>query len=365
MSDEGAWFHCGRCGHLFRGAVGRMCPRCGGHPVVEEKELAFLEAAREAAREIPSGGVSAPAPDRRKHRRRKPRSGLAMFVIGWLVFLGLLAGLVTYVRNRQAGESGGSMWVTDAAEDQRVFNDAYQKCSKMVGTFLTDTTPEGRAKLVHDRAETLRKMVRSGGAALRAGEDEKWEWQRFSEIKIGGGRAFEGVVVFADGKRGEFVFLPEGDEDWGIDWANLVRYSDHPWPLFLSGDTPATGEFRLLARRRAGPSGQMGDVTSIVFFGPDAWHPKEPGVRSPEVEIAPGSREATMLREAFKARDDGHGAFGSKLCGDDPAAMVRVRVKLRREPPREEGDEPRIELEELLACHWLSVDDPGVDVGDE
>lgn len=366
MAEEAGWFHCGRCGHLFQGVVGQSCPECGGHPVVEEKEVAFLEAANQFRSGTAMTEV-AKKPDKAKgknRRRKKKRGGLVVFVVGWLVFLGLLAGIANFLRRRNAEGEWKAGQVTEVAEDHRILNEAYGDCTRKVTEFLSRTTPEQRVQTVHDPTETLRRMVRFGGISLRVDEEVDWEWQRFTPLEIEGERAFEGVAQFGDGRRAEFVFLPDGDESWGIDWPNLVRYSEHPWPLFLSGSTPPTGEFRLLARRRAGSSGEVGDVTRIVLFAPDPWRPREIGGRSPEVEVLPGSRTARMLEEAFEQREDGRGALGSQLQNEDPVSMVRVRVKLRR-TDAENGDQPAIEIEELIACHWLSVDDPGVDTGED
>lgn len=364
MAEEGEWYHCGRCGHLFRGVAGQRCAECGGNPVVGEREVAMWQAARHA------GGGEPPVPHRAAsgaapRRSRKRHGGLRKFVVGWVLFLGLLAGLATFMKKEAAGDAGGQEPVTAAAEDQRVLGEAFRQCTERVRQFLRETTPEQQAKLVHDRGATLRGMVRLGGTGLRLSEDEEWQWQRFSPLEIGGAKAFEGVIVFADGKRAEFAFLPDENGEWNIDWANLVRYSDHPWPLFLSGDTPATGEFRLLARRRAGSDGRRGDATSLVLFAPERWDPKQTAGRSPRIDVAPGSPEARLLELAFEARDAGRGAFGSRLHAEDPAAMVRVRVKLRRGQTEDEGAEPPLEIEELLACHWLSVEDPGFGEEDE
>ncbi|WP_396261457.1 hypothetical protein [Haloferula sp. A504] len=344
--------------------MGQSCPECGGHPVVEEKEITFLQAASQFRSE--ASAKPAPASPRKPARRRKrKKGGLMLFVVGWFVFLVLLVGLVSFLRQNEGSGSGSGGSVTEAAEDQRALNEAWQKCSEQVADFLKETMPERRVKAVHDPTETLRRMVRYGGVSLRIDDEEERKWKRFQPIDIDGQRAYEGVMEFADGRRAEFVFLPEADGEFGIDWPNLVRYSEHPWSLFLSGSAPPTGEFRLLARRRAGSSGQVGDVTSIVLFAPDPWDPERLGPRSPEVEVAPGSRTARMLEAAFRLREDESGAFGSKLQQEDPRSMVRIRAKLRRHDPGGEGESARFEIDEILGCHWISVEDPGVDVPDE
>ena len=368
MAEEGGWFHCGRCGHLFRGVVGQSCNDCGGHPVVEDKEITFLQAASQFRQEKSAGSAKPTprsTPKKPARRRKRKKGGLMLFVVGWFVFLILLVGLVAFLRQNEGSGEGAGTSVTDAAEGQRELGEAYHACYRKVTEFLNESTPERRVKVVHEPTETLRRMVRYGGVSLRVAEDEEKSWNFFQPIEIDGERAYEGVVKLQDGRRAEFVFLEGEDGEWGIDWANLVRYSEHPWPLFLSGSTPSTGEFRLLARRRAGSSGQRGDVTSIVLFAPDPWNPDRLGSRSPEVRVDRGSRTAMMLEEAFRDREDEKGPFGSKLQEEDPRSMVRIRAKLRRHEPDGQGETARIEIEELLACHWMSVDQPGVDVLDE
>lgn len=368
MAEEGGWFHCGRCGHLFRGVVGQSCSDCGGHPVVEDKEITFLQAAsqfrhEESAKSATPAPKSAPKKPARRNKRKK--GGLVLFVVGWFAFLIVLVGLVAFLRQNEGSGEGSGTTVTDAAEGQREFREAYQECYQQVTEFLNESMPERRVKAVHDPTETLRRMVRYGGVSLRVAEDEKKAWEQFQRIEIDGERAYEGVVELEDGRRAEFVFLKGEDGKLRIDWSNLVRYSEHPWPLFLAGSTPSTGEFRLLARRRAGSSGQFGDVTSIVLVAPDPWNPDRLGSRSPEVRVDRGSRTAMMLEEAFRDREDEKGPFGSRLQEKDPRSMVRIRAKLRRHEPEGQGESARIEIEELLGCHWMSVDQPGVSVPDE
>jgi DNA-directed RNA polymerase subunit RPC12/RpoP len=358
MAEDEGWLHCGRCGHMFRGALGARCPSCGGRPVVEEKELAFLRATR-AAKDGATKSSGGTPRSGRKSGSRKTRSGLTLFVVGWVAFLGLVVGLVEMVRRGAGdGQAAGDSFTMGNEEQQRT-GEAYRECNQRVTEFFHEGTPEGRARLVFQPQRTLRRMARSGGTEPLLKEGDKANWESFDAIDIAGQRAYEGTMKLDDGRRTEFVFLKGDDGEWRIDWANLVRDSDYPWFQFLAGDTPPSGEFRLLARRRTGELGGVGDVTSIVLYAPDPWKPGQLGRRSPEVQIAPGSRAAEMLARAFEDRAEGRGAFGSRLQSEDPPGMVRVRVKLRYHEP-EVGEEPRIELEELVACHWMSVSGPGV-----
>ena len=49
--------------------------------------------------------------------------------------------------------------------------------------------------------------------------------------------------------------------------------------------------------------------------------------------------------------------FGSKLASIDPDDMIRVRVNVRRTGFE---DERKYEITAVKACHWFSLDDPGV-----
>jgi len=58
------------------------------------------------------------------------------------------------------------------------------------------------------------------------------------------------------------------------------------------------------------------------------------------------------IEEAFVARQQGVGPFGSRLVQHDPDDMIRLRVRIRRE-----GEDERVfHLDELFACHWLQLE---------
>lgn len=366
MSDVGGWYHCGRCGHLFREAEAGRCPKCGRTPVVDEAELAFLQATRDAEPEVKAAEMPAYEPDERHGRRRRKgkekkgrRAGLVGFVIGWILFLGLAVFIVHVSRQKEGSEGVDERSLSETAEESRALNEAAMLAQQELTSFFEEQAPESRASLVHEPQETLRKMVRYTGPVLRYDELPEWQWESFRGMELPEGKAYVGVVNLEDERRAEFVFLPDEKGERKIDWPNLVRFSEHPWPLFLSGDTPDRGEFRLLARRQAGSSGEQGDVSRLELLEPDPWHPEQAGTSSARVEVNPRSATGRMLREAFEARDAGEGAFGGALEVKDPHAMVRIRARLHRDA------EGKITIEELIACHWLSIDAPGFGVPED
>ena len=66
-----------------------------------------------------------------------------------------------------------------------------------------------------------------------------------------------------------------------------------------------------------------------------------------------------LLAAAFKRHAKGEPAYASKLPYLEPPDMLRVRVRVRRLPADAEGAFS-FELVKVLACHWMSFDDPAV-----
>lgn len=357
-----AWFHCGRCGALTHGAVGSACSDCGEDPVVQESEIAFVEAANSALATLQ--GPSGPATALGKNAGRWPGSGkskgLAVFVAVWVLLLGSIVGLVTWMRSK-----GGMVEVeTDTFADktaQSQFNrDAYQACYLSAVSFLRSEAAESRSRFVLHPLDTLRLMARSGTRVPVLATDEQLRIEFFEGFDSPESRAFQSAWVMPNNERIELVFLQDEDDAWKIDWQNLVRYSDKPWGLFLSGRGASVGEFRLLARKRASATGGEGDVSRLMFLEPRPWEPGRFGRSSPEIRIDPGSEIGRQLKSAFAMRKGSVGAFGTRLADKDPKGMIRVRVVLRRSDEKEEHGEWRFTVEKLLACHWMQFDELGL-----
>jgi hypothetical protein len=171
------------------------------------------------------------------------------------------------------------------------------------------------------------------------------------------GKAIETVWEIERSRKLEAVFFPDETGVWKIDWANMVRYSDHDWSLFLAGSGNDEGEFRLLARRRSEDHSGKGRVGSVVLIAPQPGLLGETGVHSPEVKVDPGSRIGRVLAKAFANRDADEGPYGSEAFRHDPRGMIRLRVRVMRE-----GDAERsFVIREILACHWYDFDDLGLE----
>jgi hypothetical protein len=330
--------------------------------VVEESEFAFIQAGRKSLRSLREGQASAPVSGAGLDHRRsgKRMKGVAVFVTLWVLFLGAVVGLVTWMRSgspETTEDPGDSM--LEQAENARFIEDAYHLCYETVMEFLHTSVVETRVQYVRDPLKTIRMMTRVVNRAPILGPDDKPRLEFFDRFETAEGPAMQSVWIMPEGERLEFVFAQDGKDSWKIDWPNLVRYSEEPWSLFVSGNGPDVGEFRLLARRRASSTGGQGDVSRLMLLEPRPWDPGQVGLSSPEVQVDPASEIGQQLKTAFAMREGGKGAFGARLEEKDPKGMIRVRVVLRRSKEKDEHGEWGFEIEKLIACHWLSFEESG------
>ncbi|MBC8126694.1 MAG: hypothetical protein H8M99_06055 [Gloeobacteraceae cyanobacterium ES-bin-144] len=160
-----------------------------------------------------------------------------------------------------------------------------------------------------------------------------------------------------DGRKIESVFRLENDE-WKLDWKHFAQYSAYPWPLFLAGSGPAEGEFRLLARERLAVELRSNETISIVLYAPHFGNPETTGYQSPEFVIPRKNEDGKLLETAFKLEKIGKQPFNPDLPNLAPEEMIRVRVNVRR---YETDSERKFEITKVIACHWYSIDAPGMD----
>ncbi len=298
------------------------------------------------------------------HGERKRRSNGMVWktVGGWLV---LLMAIVLIVRpfsgdapERVDTDGGNTFAGTGADESMAFLEDALPKCQQALTGFLQSSAPEERNQFVFSPIRTASRMARFYALNPVAKVDP-------GTLRFGGSgvlrlpeeNAIETRWTDDQGREIEVVFRKEQDE-WRIDWPHFVRESDYPWPLFLAGDGESEGEFRLLARERLAEERKPGDPISLVLHAPRFGDPKDEGPGSPEILVTSDTREGRLIDAAFRARRDGVMVYGSSLKSQDPGGMIRLRVRIQR-VPKESGY--GFQIAELIACHWLSVDDPGID----
>lgn len=355
------WFHCGRCGSLFQALPGdpgvRLCPNCGADPSPGIAET----------RPGPHGATNhedAANHGARTVRKRRNRNFMLKLMAGWTL---LLALIVMGARKIWPGEAPAPR-VTPAAvseaaaapsaEDTALYQNAAPACADVFANFLAAGTPEARNQFVLSPVSTASRMAHFLSLNPMPDIDP-------ASLKLTGsglltlpeGKAFEARWETADGKTLETVFRQENGE-WRLDWEHFARYSDHPWPLFLAGTGPDEGEFRLLARERLAEERKGENTISLVLYAPRFGKPHETGFQSPEFLVSRQTSDGKLLDSAFKMARGGGRMFGSRLPGFDPEGMIRVRVKVRRM----EGESERTyQITAVKTCHWLSLEDPGVD----
>lgn len=373
--DTTSWFHCGRCGSLFRspirGLEHRKCISCGQDPSLGTQPAVVAAAPpvrrertphAEAAGQEDGESSSSPGRESRSAQRSKGNRVLWKIVVGWLVFLGLLiygARVIWNVQPARVDTDGTSAFTGTAADERkRLLDDALPLCQQALLGFLQATSPEQRNQFVFSPVRTASRMARFYSMnPLLTLDPNKLVFTGASTLDLPDEIAVE--MRWSDGRGKDLdVVFREENGDWRIDWSHFVRESDYPWQLFLAGDGEPEGEFRLLARERLADERGPGAPISLVLHAPRFAEPGNEGLRSPEILVESTSPNGKLLDAAFRARRAGRELFGSTLAHLDPSGMIRVRVKVRRV---EEEFQRTFEITDVIACHWLTLDAPGVD----
>jgi hypothetical protein len=177
-------------------------------------------------------------------------------------------------------------------------------------------------------------------------------------IHLSKGRAIETQWSFKDNRVIDVVFMQVNGQ-WRLDWEHYTRYSYYSLVSFLAEKGNEFGEFRLLARERLAEERKDKDSLSIMFYTPQFGYPGNTGFSSPEFIVPRKSKNGRLLDAAFKLERSGQRPFDVKLRKIDPDGLIRVRVRIRRVG---EGTDRRFELQDVVACHWYSSDEPGMDI---
>jgi hypothetical protein len=285
---------------------------------------------------------------------------------GWILLLALIIGGARLLWHdetaTETSQSTAAEASTVSAEDIVLLEKAVPDCIQGFSRYLAAGGPEQSNPFVHKPVETLSRMVRFYNEnPLTSVEASSLKLTGKSILRRDGAKDIELQWDSSQGLKIDTVFRKEGDE-WKLDWEHFARFSDYPWPLFLAGSGPSEGEFRLLARERlADERKDLSDI-SLVFYTPRFGHPDEASVQSPEFLISRNSPDGRLLDAAFKHARKGGRVFDSRLTSLDPNGMIRVRVKIRR---IDQGEARKFEITDVVACHWLSVNEPGIKIPED
>lgn len=368
------WYHCGRCGSLFQSAIGweeeRRCPHCGLKPDTGSRPI-HVDRLPESERSLAAfdkTGDAYPESGQRAVRKKRKKSLMMKFLVCWVVGMCLLIWIRTYHFQQKAGEDDGFQKDgvkfakgTMADENVALLSLAMPECHKALAGFLTGGAPEIRNQFVAHPIETAGIMARfykNNPFPNLVAADLKRTGQQL--LKAGDEWMIE--TRWSDGKGQEFdaVFRRDGAV-WKLDWEHFSRYGDYSWPLFLAGEGPDVVEFRLLARKAG--AGEKAEVTGsrlrFTLLSPVFGKPAEAGMESPEFVVNRHSDEGLLLDAAFDSKVSGHSLFGETLPQMEPEHWVRVRVRIKRGVF---AGVKSFELEEVIACHWIGVDDPGFEL---
>jgi len=366
-TDEAAlaWHHCGRCGSLYQAPKGQgnaiACPECKRNPAPDYDSWQRKQSMLAARSSHPRSSVP-----RERERDRKPKKTggkmVAKFVGVWILCLALLVvaakrfwlGAADPVQEangedfKKAGDNADSL----------LLRESFRDCSTALNGFFEAAVPESRAQFVIDPFDAVKRLASFDSfSPLTTGDGMKKNLLA-EIIHTPRGPAIETVWETKQGDALDAVFFRD-KETWKIDWRELVRYSDQSWGLFLAEAGEAEGEFRLLARQRLeGEHGSQSRI-GIVFYPPRFGHMREAGSPSPEFPVDLTSDDGRLLAVAFASKKAGRGPFGSHLLASDPDDLIRVRVRVRRNP---EDNHQKFTLVKVIACHWFSLDEPGYDV---
>ncbi|QJE96129.1 hypothetical protein [Luteolibacter luteus] len=240
-------------------------------------------------------------------------------------------------------------------EDIELLNAKLNGCAQHFQEFVSASDLASRALHIINPDKTVPRMVRyyaANSAIPFAGEIRN---RYHHVIHTPAGTAIETGWNLNNEQQLDVVFFEDGD-DWKMDWDAFVRFSSEPWALFLSAQGPTEGVFRVLARERIGAAGRDEEYIGLVVGAPRLGHPEEVVSPSPEIRVKRASEIGRRIEEAFRAREQGRGAFGSIAVQDDPGEMIRLRVRMARV----EGEERSYKITELLATHWMEIEEPVV-----
>lgn len=366
-----AWYHCGRCGTLFKSPAGdpndRRCSHCGQDPSLGLPAVSTRPGTHPATQHpivLPTRTGASKARKKSDSRHPKRNSLIAKILLGWLLTTALIALLIRWLWPEVTGSNASEaarFSVQGTAGDEAVvmIQKALVPCGAVLGGFLNAGTPEERNQFVLNPVTTAGRMARFYDLnPLTRINPKNVNNTVNTMLNLPDGQALESRWITTDGRSFDCVFVKQNGE-WRLDWEHFSRYCEYPWSLFLSGSGAQEVEFRLLVRERLAKEHSESSYMSLAFYAPRFGSPGQVGVASPEFVIKRDSDDGRLLAAAFKIREKGETLYGSKLPAMDPDGMIRVRVKMRRLQSDPDAT-PKFELAKVITCHWLATDDPGL-----
>jgi hypothetical protein len=249
---------------------------------------------------------------------------------------------------------------TFASRNLDVINQSASSIMSTAADFFAATAPEALAQSCIKRPRLVQTINNDGAKSTIFKPEKMPELIAKNVIHPAPAPMVETVWADSRGRKIELVFAQQGDH-WLIDWESYAKSSAMPWPVFQAADGDDVGTFRLLVRERLVRSPPTESSLSVVFYEPGFLRGSALGSPSCDFIIDRRSKTGKMILAALKAKLENKPVFNSIFPENDPPNTARVHVKIRRQIV---DDGKKFTLEELLACHWLGIEDPGIELTD-
>lgn len=387
--QQPGWHHCGKCGEVYKATKDEPCPACAQNPLPTRKKISVhtVDASSHTTRKefspkLASEVKSAPKLVRldsttvtdqgstttRKstERKRKQSTTLIKFLIGWAVGLTLIVIIIKWQFSPATNVAAATPEEADKPIESTLYSEnldllarAYPSIAQTTGQFFETSATESLTQFCRERPNLVMTVFNDGPKAVLFKPDTA-ELIAQNVIRPGGMPMIETIWSDSRNRKMEIVYAEE-EGRWVIDWESFAKSSTLPWTVFESETGDAEGIFRFLVRERLADQSFNDLHMSILFYEPAFLHGGSAGVATPEFSVDRKSRDGRLIAAALEARKAEKPLLGSIFLKADPPNMARVTVKIRRTM---QNDEKKFQVVEVLGCHWLGIDHPGVDLTD-
>jgi hypothetical protein len=402
VSDQiPAWLHCSKCGEVFQSTTDAvLCTSCERAPIPNKKKanvhivdgsgqsirkefsanLTPVKAAERSQKRRRINQPEEPAkqpsdqPTRPKHssnhseRRSKSAQNFTLIKLIALWFVALI-GISLFIKYRLDSLRPPVSIISDdnpledaalLSKNIDVANQSYAPIMATANEFFQTTAPESYAQLCRKRPRLAQTIFNDASKATLFKPDTAPELISRNVIRIGEKPMIETIWADERKRQVEIVFGPQ-DDQWLVDWESFAKTSSMPWSVFHAEKEDGEGTFRMLVRQRLAKENTSDLIMSVMFYEPGFFHGSNLGLPTPPFTVERKSRDGKLILAALKARENNEPIFGSMFPASDPPSTARVTVKIRRAV---KDDVKTFELVEVLACHWLGIDDVGIDLTD-
>ncbi|WP_411825813.1 hypothetical protein [Luteolibacter sp. AS25] len=356
-----SWYHCGHCGQLFRSELGekysRACAHCGKKTHIKLQSSA--EQPETVAIPLFETEASSHSTDRKKRNL-----GILKVVLIWLVLMTIALLIHRYFRGLAIEEEMAELEVLKQQKrevverDRKILEESLASCHQaLVGLISAD---------LKDKTQFIWNPTESSKGFEHTFESGKFslldvnEIQRVSEetFQIEGETFIE--THWMQSGLGEFdaVFRKDNGK-WKLDWKHFSRASDFDWISLIEEDGEVDGEMRVLAKITETDNDHQ--TMKIAVFPNGFLDPVELPEEPIVFAVDQSSDEGLLIKAAVDLKKAGRSAFRRNAISPKTTDVVRVRARIRRVRV---GDIVKIELKQVVACHWIDSGVVGFDLSE-